>query len=49
MIAADAGLQSVYFVGGFGSSHYIGYIPLDMYQAASPALSVAGRILVEQV
>ncbi|PCH43767.1 hypothetical protein WOLCODRAFT_75371, partial [Wolfiporia cocos MD-104 SS10] len=25
--------HTVYYVGGFGSEHYIGYIPLDMYQA----------------
>ena len=43
-------MQSVYYVGGFGSSHYIGYIPLDMYQTAgtSEEQSVAGRIRVDQ-
>ncbi|KAJ3552205.1 hypothetical protein NM688_g4271 [Phlebia brevispora] len=40
--------HSVYFVGGFGSSHYIGYIPLEMYRSAAPIQSTAGRILVEQ-
>ncbi|KAG2015775.1 hypothetical protein CC2G_009010 [Coprinopsis cinerea AmutBmut pab1-1] len=28
--------HAVYFVGGFGGLHYIGYIPLDIYQAAEP-------------
>ncbi|KAI0784442.1 pyridoxamine 5'-phosphate oxidase-domain-containing protein [Abortiporus biennis] len=27
--------HSVYYVGGFGSEHYIGYIPLELYQSAS--------------
>ncbi|KAI0663493.1 pyridoxamine 5'-phosphate oxidase-domain-containing protein [Cubamyces menziesii] len=44
--------HSVYFVGGFGDEHYIGYIPLEMYQAAlsgdDQGLSVAGRVLVDQ-
>lgn len=42
--------HSVYFVGGFGSSHYIGYIPLDMYQRAALASEqgVAGRVLIDQ-
>ncbi|EKM54482.1 uncharacterized protein PHACADRAFT_258359 [Phanerochaete carnosa HHB-10118-sp] len=42
--------QSIYFVGGFGSSHFIGYIPLEMYQSAvlPPEQGVAGRILVSQ-
>lgn len=26
--------HTVYFVGGFGDEHYIGYIPLQLYQAA---------------
>ncbi|KIP10884.1 hypothetical protein PHLGIDRAFT_84302 [Phlebiopsis gigantea 11061_1 CR5-6] len=42
--------HSIYYVGGFGSSHYIGYIPLEMYQSAAsmPEQSVAGRILITQ-
>jgi len=28
--------HSVYFVGGFGDEHYIGYIPLATYQSAEP-------------
>ncbi|KAI9062874.1 hypothetical protein FKP32DRAFT_1612125 [Trametes sanguinea] len=41
--------HSVYFVGGFGDKHYIGYIPLDMYQAAAhQAPGVAGRVLFDQ-
>ena len=45
--------QSVYYVGGFGSEHFIGYIPLDVYQNASLAdhaaeLGVGGRLLVTQ-
>ncbi|KAI0949395.1 hypothetical protein AcW1_009023 [Taiwanofungus camphoratus] len=30
--------HTVYYVGGFGNEHYIGYIPLEMYQNASPTL-----------
>ena len=46
--------QSVYYVGGFGSEHFIGYIPLDKYQTANSTaetaaeLGVAGRVLVTQ-
>ncbi|PFH53791.1 hypothetical protein AMATHDRAFT_136815, partial [Amanita thiersii Skay4041] len=48
--------HTVYFVGGFGDKHYIGFIPLnlyqsatpDVYQAATPERGVAGRILIEQ-
>jgi len=48
--------QNVYFVGGFGDEHYIGFIPLSLYQDAVPQytvpnlrpLGVAGRIVVEQ-
>ncbi|KAG8965834.1 hypothetical protein FRC05_003015 [Tulasnella sp. 425] len=28
---------SVYFVGGFGGAHYIGYIPIDLYRSAVPS------------
>ncbi|KAF8639524.1 hypothetical protein AX17_001429 [Amanita inopinata Kibby_2008] len=49
--------QTIYFVGGFGDEHYIGFIPLHLYQEAafgnervsSPEVGIAGRILVEQV
>ncbi|GJE92227.1 pyridoxamine 5'-phosphate oxidase-domain-containing protein [Phanerochaete sordida] len=42
--------HSIYFVGGFGSSHYIGYVPLELYQGAAlgPEQGVAGRVLVDQ-
>jgi len=46
--------HAIYFVGGFGSSHYIGYIPPELYQTAlqSDSLNdpkdVAGRILIDQ-
>jgi len=30
--------HSIYFVGGFGGRHYIGYIPLSLYQAASDVI-----------
>ncbi|KAF8070654.1 pyridoxamine 5'-phosphate oxidase-domain-containing protein [Lyophyllum atratum] len=30
--------HSIYFVGGFGGRHYIGYIPLSLYQAASAVI-----------
>ncbi|KAF9010496.1 pyridoxamine 5'-phosphate oxidase-domain-containing protein [Cyathus striatus] len=26
--------QRIYFVGGFGGAHYIGFVPLDLYQKA---------------
>ncbi|TRM69449.1 pyridoxamine 5'-phosphate oxidase-domain-containing protein [Schizophyllum amplum] len=29
--------ETVYFVGGFGGAHYIGYIPLEVYQDAESA------------
>ena len=45
-------LQSIYYVGGFGSEHFIGYIPLEMYQTAFDDLGaevgVGGRVLVTQ-
>ncbi|EIW63296.1 uncharacterized protein TRAVEDRAFT_26623 [Trametes versicolor FP-101664 SS1] len=44
--------HTVYFVGGFGDEHYIGYVPLKMYQEALKSdidgLGVAGRFLVDQ-
>ncbi|KAF9501905.1 hypothetical protein BDN71DRAFT_1438640 [Pleurotus eryngii] len=41
--------ESVYFVGGFGDKHFIGYIPLEIYQGApaSAEVSLQGS-LVEQ-
>lgn len=35
--------QAIYFVGGFGGLHYIGWIPLEIYQEAKPSV---GNILV---
>lgn len=29
--------QAVFYVGGFGSEHYIGWIPLELYRNASTA------------
>jgi len=29
--------ETIYYVGGFGGLHYIGYIPLEMYQGADPS------------
>ncbi|KAI0358468.1 hypothetical protein OH77DRAFT_1184802 [Trametes cingulata] len=44
--------HTVYFVGGFGDEHYIGYIPLEMYQTAlssdGAGLNVAGKVLLDQ-
>jgi len=48
--------QSIYFVGGFGDEHYIGFIPLHLYQnavlqkdeAVPRPLGLAGRIMIEQ-
>ncbi|KAG8983701.1 hypothetical protein FRB90_005828 [Tulasnella sp. 427] len=28
--------EAIYFVGGFGGAHYIGYIPIELYQWAKP-------------
>ncbi|KAL1743854.1 pyridoxamine 5'-phosphate oxidase-domain-containing protein [Schizophyllum fasciatum] len=33
-------VQTIYFVGGFGGAHYIGYIPLEVYQQATSATSL---------
>ncbi|EMD37902.1 hypothetical protein CERSUDRAFT_114541 [Gelatoporia subvermispora B] len=30
-------LHTIYYVGGFGSEHYIGYIPLELYENAAEA------------
>jgi len=45
--------HTIYFVGGFGDEHYIGYIPLQLYQDAAPPdftgyRNIAGRILADQ-
>ncbi|KAI0699262.1 pyridoxamine 5'-phosphate oxidase-domain-containing protein [Cytidiella melzeri] len=41
-------VHSVYFVGGFGGLHYIGYIPTDLYAAAgSSTVSLAGKLQVQ--
>jgi len=46
--------QSVYFVGGFGDEHYIGSIPLPLYQEALPAAilhssgNLASRLRVQR-
>ncbi|KAA1470385.1 hypothetical protein DENSPDRAFT_879669 [Dentipellis sp. KUC8613] len=32
--------HTVYFVGGFGDSHYIGYVPKQLYQSAIPTEQV---------
>ncbi|THH31803.1 hypothetical protein EUX98_g2394 [Antrodiella citrinella] len=39
--------HSVYYVGGFGGIHYIGDIPLDLYQASAPAKRIPGRLAVQ--
>ncbi|KAK0195377.1 pyridoxamine 5'-phosphate oxidase-domain-containing protein, partial [Armillaria mellea] len=42
-------LESVYFVGGFGGRHYIGFIPMKLYQNAFPLGSSTDSNLSEQV
>ncbi|EJD52579.1 hypothetical protein AURDEDRAFT_181152 [Auricularia subglabra TFB-10046 SS5] len=43
--------HSVYYVGGFGDVHYIGYIPLDLYAASVPEARaervIGGRLRVQ--
>ncbi|KAH8119248.1 pyridoxamine 5'-phosphate oxidase-domain-containing protein, partial [Phellopilus nigrolimitatus] len=41
--------HSIFFVGGFGDKHYIGDVPLELYQDARPSefLTVAGRVKVQ--
>lgn len=39
----------MYYVGGFGNEHFIGYIPLEMYQTALGAdrradAAIGGRL-----
>ncbi|TFY71559.1 hypothetical protein EVG20_g1445 [Dentipellis fragilis] len=38
--------HTVYFVGGFGDSHYIGYVPKQLYQSAVPT-EQADSLLVQ--
>ncbi|KAL6310347.1 pyridoxamine 5'-phosphate oxidase-domain-containing protein [Sparassis latifolia] len=40
--------HTVYYVGGFGSEHYIGYIPLGMYQSPDSSHANDRPNLVEQ-
>ncbi|KAI0062409.1 hypothetical protein BV25DRAFT_1825385 [Artomyces pyxidatus] len=42
--------HTVYFVGGFGDEHYIGYVPLNLYQTASPfdETDVGSRFLKQE-
>ncbi|THH07503.1 hypothetical protein EW145_g3341 [Phellinidium pouzarii] len=37
----------VYFVGGFGDKHYIGDIPLNLYQGARPSIVTTAPIRVQ--
>jgi len=40
--------HSVYYVGGFGGIHYIGDIPLDLYQSSVPSTHrIPGRLAVQ--
>ncbi|TDL26159.1 hypothetical protein BD410DRAFT_784208 [Rickenella mellea] len=39
--------HTIYFVGGFGDEHYIGSIPLPLYQETNPTISVTGRLNVQ--
>ncbi|EJT97255.1 hypothetical protein DACRYDRAFT_25086 [Dacryopinax primogenitus] len=38
----------IYWVGGFGDEHYIGYIPLDLYQKAAPIVNGMSEPLIIQ-
>ncbi|KAI0092935.1 pyridoxamine 5'-phosphate oxidase-domain-containing protein [Irpex rosettiformis] len=41
-------IHNIYFVGGFGGLHYIGYIPPSLYaDAGSAEMSLAGRLQVQ--
>ncbi|KAI0743561.1 pyridoxamine 5'-phosphate oxidase-domain-containing protein [Daedaleopsis nitida] len=44
--------HSIYYVGGFGNEHFIGYIPLEMYQSALDAdhgdVAIGERLLLIQ-
>ncbi|KAG8898228.1 hypothetical protein FRC01_010984 [Tulasnella sp. 417] len=39
--------QTIYFVGGFGGAHYIGYIPIDLYRSAVPKTGSFERFRIE--
>ena len=41
--------QTIYYVGGFGGIHYIGDVPLELYQtaAASSPIRIPGRLAVQ--
>jgi hypothetical protein len=41
-------MSVTFLTAGPHSEHYIGYIPLEIYQNAPPIRGVAGRVLVEQ-
>ncbi|KAI0344655.1 hypothetical protein BDW22DRAFT_1412427 [Trametopsis cervina] len=42
-------VNSIYFVGGFGGLHYIGYIPPELYASSGSLLRpVAGRLRIQQ-
>lgn len=41
--------HTIYYVGGFGSEHFIGYVPLELYQAAVPPLGNVVSALFDQV
>lgn len=41
--------ESVYFVGGFGGRHYIGFIPMELYQNAIPLGGSTDSYLSEHV
>jgi len=45
--------HSIYYVGGFGSEHYIGYIPIDLYtEAVLPGIetnTVTGGLVVQGI
>ncbi|KAG0249713.1 hypothetical protein BG011_009002 [Mortierella polycephala] len=35
-------VEEIYYVGGFGGAHYIGFIDVDTYRRASPDAALAG-------
>ncbi|OCH95171.1 hypothetical protein OBBRIDRAFT_721227 [Obba rivulosa] len=39
-------LHTIYYVGGFGSEHYIGYIPLELYEGAAESPVVPSQIVL---
>lgn len=38
---------TIYYVGGFGSEHYIGYIPLELYQRAGEGPITDGELRIQ--